>query len=116
MRGIGGNTKACVQVRTTQKNSIGENVIVWNTVQTLTGWLDFSGGDAKYTNYNAKLQELTYIFVCDYVPLRSDISAENSRLLIDGKTYDIMYIDNPMELKTGSQLEISLKYTGRQKK
>jgi hypothetical protein len=33
-------------------------------------------------------------------------------MVINGKTYDILLIDNPMEL--GSQLEFYLKFTGGQ--
>lgn len=114
MKGIGGNVTAEIQISTNAKNYIGESVRAWETVQTLKGWLDFSSGDSKYTSYNTKLQESTHIFVADYVPLNAQITAENSRLLIEGKTYDVMYFDNPMGLKTGSQWEIFLKYVGGQ--
>lgn len=116
MKGIGGNITAEIQIPKTIKNDLHESVKVWETVQTLKGWLDFSGGDSKYTNFNTKIQESTHIFIGDYVPLRADITSENARLLINGKTYDVMYFDNPMELETGSQWEIFLKYTGRQSK
>ena len=54
------------------------------------------------------------MFIADYVPIADGIQAENSRMTINGKRYDIMLIDNPMELGEGSQLEIYLKYTGGQ--
>lgn len=114
MKGIGGNILAEIQVCGTTKNEIGESVPVWETVQTMRGWLDLSGGDSKYATYSAKIQETTHIFIADYVPLDARITAENSRFLIGGKTYDVMFIDNPMELQAGSQWEISLKYTGGQ--
>ena len=114
MFGIGGNITAEIQISTNAKNNIGESVRAWKTVQSIVGWLDFSGGESKYTTFNTKLQESTHIFIADYVPLKAEISAENSRLLIDGKTYDVMYYDNPMGLKSGSQWEIFLKYTGGQ--
>lgn len=112
MRGIGGNITAEIQVCISVKNEIGEGVKSWRTVQSLLGWLDSTGGDSAYTTYNAKIQESTHIFIADYVPLDAEINAENSRLLIDGKIYDVEYFDNPMELKTGSQWEIFLKYVG----
>ena len=71
-----------------------------------------SGGDSKYTTYNAKIQESTHVFVADYVALDSRIKAENSRLIVNGNIYDVMLIDDPMELH--QQLEIYLKYTGGQ--
>lgn len=113
MKGIGGNITAAIQTATTTKNAIGEQVKSWVNTQTLKGWLDLSGGDSKYTNYSAKLQESTHIFVADYVPL-AGIEPENSRMVIGGKVYDILLIDNPMEMGSGSQLEIYLKFTGGQ--
>ena len=86
----------------------------WTDAQTLKGWLDMASGEARYTTYNAKIMESTHMFIADYVPLDSRISAETSRMVINGKYYDIMVIDNPMEMGTGSQLEIFLKFTGGQ--
>ena len=114
MKGIGGNILAEIQVCSATKNEIGESVRAWETVQTLRGWLDLSGGDSKYATYSAKMQETTHVFIADYVPLDARITAENSRLLVGGRIYDVMFIDNPMEMQTGSQWEISLKYTGGQ--
>ena len=114
MRGIGGNITAAIQVRSVTKNEIGEQVEKWPDVQSIKGWLDLTTGDSKYSTYNAKMQESTHIFVADYVPLDSRIKAENSSMVIKGKRYDIMLIDNPMELEKGSQLEIYLKFTGGQ--
>ena len=118
MKGIGGNIKATIQVYTTTKNEIGEKVQTWTDVQSILGWLDLSSGDSRHNTYNTKIQESTHIFICDYVALDSRIKSENSRLLIgSGEAalrYDILLIDNPMELKSGSQLEIYLRFTGGQ--
>lgn len=114
MKGIGGNEVAIIQVCTVEQNEIGENVKTWADVQSLRGWLDLQGGDSKYQPFHAKIQESTHIFVADYVPLDSRIKAEFSRLLVGGKRYDILLIDNPMEMQSGSQLEIYLKFTGGQ--
>ena len=107
---IGGNCSADIQIRTVTKNAIGEQVEVWATVQTLTGFFDLQGGDSKYSIYNAKMQESTHIFICDYVEL--DAKAENSRMVVNGGRYDIMLIDDPMGLH--KHLEIFLKFTGGQ--
>lgn len=114
MKGIGGNITAVIQTATVTKNAIGEQVKSWSDALTLKGWLDLSAGDSRYTTYNAKIQESTHIFIADYVPLADGIQAENSRMTINGKVYDILLIDNPMEMGSGSQLEIYLKYTGGQ--
>lgn len=112
MKGIGGNTQAILQTRTVTKNAIGEQVPTWEDVQTIKGWLDLQSGDSRYNAFYAKIQESTHFFIADYVPLDSRITAENSRAVIGGKHYDIMLIDNPMEMN--QQLEIYLKYTGGQ--
>ena len=120
MKGIGGNTQAIIQVKTFSKDengkyirdSIGSVVKQWEDAQTIKGWLDLSGGDSRYTTYNAKIQESTHVFIADYVNLDERISAENARMRIDGKVYDITLIDNPMGLN--SQLEFYLKYVGGQ--
>ena len=112
MKGIGGNIQAVIQVKAIAQNAIGEHVETWQEVQRLKGWLDLSGGNAHYNAYQAKIQDSTHIFLCDYVPLDAQITAENSRMIINGKHYDITLIDNPMELN--AQIEIYLKYTGGQ--
>ena len=114
MKGIGGNTKAIIQVFTTSKNEIGEMVKGWTDAQTIKGWLDLQSGDSRNTTFNAKIQESTHIFIADYVPLDSRITAEGARMVINGKRYDILLIDNPMEMQSGSQLEFYLRFTGGQ--
>lgn len=111
MNGIGGNITAELQKKTSKKNSIGEHVPGWQTVETITGFLDLQSGDSKYTTFSAKIQDSTHVFVGDYVDL-SAYDPENCRMLIGGKIYDVMLIDDPMELH--EQIEIYLKYTGGQ--
>lgn len=114
MKGIGGNLTAVIQVGTATTNVIGEPEQTWADAQTIRGWLDMSSGDSKYTSFHAKMQESTHVFIADYVELADTITTENSRMVIKGKRYDILMIDNPMELGEGSQLEFYLKFTGGQ--
>lgn len=109
---IGGNNKATIQIRTTKKNAIGEAVKTWADIQTIKGWLDYQAGDSKYNTFNAKLQESTHVFVADYTKLDTRIKAENSRMVIGGKVYDVLLIDDPMEMH--KHLEFYLKFTGGQ--
>lgn len=109
---IGGNITAVIQTRTTQVNAIGEQVKTWADAVTLKGYLDLSGGSAQYQTFNAKIMESTHFFICDYKPLPDTVTAENSRMIIHNKIYQITLIDNPMELN--KHLEIYLKYTGGQ--
>lgn len=108
MKKVGGNTTAEIQVRTTTTSKIGEDVETWETRYTLTGWLDLCGADKNNDQY-AYIKNSTNVFICDYVKLEG-VTPENSRLIHDGKVYNIAYIDNPMELGAGYQVEIYLTF------
>lgn len=108
MKKVGGNVTAKIQRRTSARNEIGELSPSYETVAELRGWLDYSGGEAGYQTWGTKAEETTHVFVCDYAPL--DVEADEARLVCLGKSYDVLQIDDPMNL--GYQLEISLKYTG----
>ena len=118
---IGGNIKAILQVSTTTKNEIGEKVPAWHDAVEFTGFLDLQSGNSNYTTFNAKIQESTHIFICDYKPIPATlvvdgktvkVSVENARMVANSQRYDVMLIDDPMELH--KHLEIYLKYTGGQ--
>lgn len=108
MTPIGGNCTAELQLSEKTKNSFGEPIKTWKTIQSLTGYLDFSGGDASYkSNYKGKLEETSHVFICDYVELETK-TATPCRMLINNNAYDVLLIDNPMGLN--DHLEILLKY------
>lgn len=105
---IGGNIEAVLQQMTeSETNHLGEKVQSWTDIHTLWGWLDLSTGDSRYT-HDAKLQESTHIFITDYSPI--DRKPHNKRLVVNGVTYEIQMIDDPMELH--QHLEIYLKFVG----
>ena len=106
---IGGNTKAVLQQKNGfTDNDIGERIHQWTDIQTLNGFLDLSNGDSKYSTYDAKLQESTHMWICDYVSV--DRNPTDKRLVVNGVAYDILLIDDPMELH--QHLEIYLKFVG----
>jgi hypothetical protein len=136
---IGGNLNVAFQVKGKgKKNEIGERNHEWVDVAAAKGWLDLSGGDSKHTVYNAKIQESTHIFLCDFQSFKGlsgkwvwnpfnfvngvistatldetvDVTSENARMVIDGQIYSILLIDDPMNMH--QHLEIYLKYTGGQ--
>ena len=109
---IGGNVNLELQAKELAENEIGESVELWTTVQTLLGWLDYQSGDSPRTNFNAKLQQSTHFFIGDYVPIREGLTAENTRAIVNGEVYEVLIIDNPMNMNR--QIEIYLKYTGGQ--
>lgn len=104
---IGGNATAILQVKTSSKNAFGEKVDNWTDVQLLKGFLDFTGGDGSYkSNFKGSVEETTHIFICDYVGI--DVKPTQCRMVIDNKIYDVLMIDNPMNLN--QHLEFMLKY------
>lgn len=119
---IGGNTQALLQVNGKgTKNGIGAYGYEWIDCTSLVGWLDLSTGDSKHTSFNAKIQESTHIFLCDYQPLSCkveeqekiiQITSDNARMVIDGLVYEILLIDNPMNMN--EHLEIYLRFIGGQ--
>ena len=121
---IGGNTQAIIQVKCSKgKNAIGVAISDWVKCLELIGWLDLSTGDSKYTNFNAKVQESTHIFLCDYQPLVGavkvdeqettiTVTSENARMIVNNLVYEILLIDNPMEMN--EHYEIYLKFVGGQ--
>ena len=107
---IGGNTTAVIQTKTSSKNEYGAISDIWQDVTTVKGFLDFTGGDGSYkSNFKGKLEETTHIFICDYDETVAKTQPTTSRLLIDGQSYDVLMIDDPMGLH--KHIEIMLKYS-----
>lgn len=112
---VGGNITATIQTKTTQRNSIGEAVETWNTVGNVLGWLDYSSGENGVNQYNAKIQDTTHYFLCDWkkwtgATQDASVTSENCRLIIKNEVYNCLLIDDPMELH--QHMEIYLKYIG----
>lgn len=103
MKKLGGNIRAVPLYRTAEQNSIGEDVESWSQGDPVTGWLDYVAGVAGYSDHSAKVAETTHVFLTD-----RDVGTPD-KMLIGGKTYDVLYIDNPMEF--GYHREIDLKLT-----
>lgn len=108
MKKIIGNIDAIIQEKTITKNAIGESVEAWTARESLKGYLDYQSGEAQMQVVNAKVEQSTHIFICDYQPLAYE--EEQIRLLIDNKPYEVMLIDDPQERHY--HLEIYLKYVG----
>lgn len=103
---IGGNIDLVLEIKDGEtKNELSEQVTSWKQHKTLCGFLDLSSGSTNYTNYNAKIEESTHLFICDYI----EIGARDTELraVCNGDMYDVTYIDDPMNLH--EHLEIFLK-------
>ena len=111
MARIGGNIAAIIQTKTqVHQNDIGERVQAWNNAFSCVGWLGLQSGDSKYNNFNAKLEESTHVFLCDYHGGIYALAAQDTRMIIKGFVYDVLLIDNPDEMN--EQLEIYLRKVG----
>ena len=110
MANIGGNITGILQTKTTAKNDIGEAVKAWTDAFLPIGWLGLQSGDSKYTSYNAKIEESTHVFLCDHNPGIYALADRDTRMIIKGFVYDVLFIDNPDEMD--EQLEIYLRRVG----
>ena len=118
MANIGGVTIGTVQVNTAVKNAIGEAEKKWVNAFSHSGWLDLLSGDSKYSTHKAKIEESTHVFLCGYhsgiyaltIPDSKTKAVPDVRMIIKGMVYDVLLIDNPMEMN--EQLEIYLRKVG----
>lgn len=118
MANIGGKTICTVQVNTVVKNAIGEGEKKWSDAFSHAGWLDLQSGDSEYSTHKAKIEESTHVFLCDYhsgiyaltIPDSKTKAVPDVRMIIKGMVYDVLLIDNPMEMN--EQLEIYLRKVG----
>jgi hypothetical protein len=110
MANIGGNINGAIQTKTAvSKNEMGESVHKWETAFSHPGWLGMQSGDSKRT-YNAKIEESTHVFLCDYHAGIYALADKDTRMILKGFVYDVLLIDNPDEMD--EQLEIYLKKVG----
>jgi head-tail adaptor len=108
---IGGNIKATIQTKISEgKNAMGEAETYWVDAVSKAGWLGFESGEKKRSNFNAKIEETTHVFVCDYRAEIYALADQDTRMIIKGIVYDVLLIDNPDEMN--EQLEIYLRKVG----
>lgn len=116
MSHIGGNTQAYVQIRTVQPDEYAIDRACWEDAfpEPLTGLLDLTDADTSRVLMK-RVEDSDYIFLCDYFDLHAGgekLTAENSRLLIDGEIYEVKLYDDVMRLH--EHMEIYLRYLGGQ--
>lgn len=111
MANISGNVTGRIQTKTAAgKNEIGEAVTTWTDAFSQVGWLGLQSGDSKYQNFNAKIEESTHVFLCDYHSGIYALAGQDTRMILKGFIYDVLLIDNPDEMD--EQLEIYLRRVG----
>lgn len=113
MADIGGNITGTFQTKTSAaKNGIGEREETWTDAISFEGWLGMQSGDSKRSVYNAKIEESTHVFLCDFNAEIYALAGQDVQMQIKGNVYDVLYIDNPDEMD--EQLEIYLRKIGGQ--
>ena len=113
MAKIGGNIVGTIQTKVADgRNAIGEPEIVWADAFSIKGWLGLQVGEMKRTTYNAKVEESTQVFLCDYHAGIYALAEQDTRMILKGVMYDVTLIDNPDEMN--EQLEIYLRKIGGQ--
>ena len=111
MANIGGNITGTIQTKTaSSKNAIGEAVSSWKDAFSQIGWLGLQAGEQKRSTFNAKIEESTHVFLCDYHSGIYALADKDTRMIIKGFLYEVTFIDNPDEMD--EQLEIYLKRVG----
>ena len=110
MANIGGNITGIIQTKTTKKNAIGEAEKIWADAFSQKGWLGLQTGDSKHSNFNAKIEESTHVFLCDFHSGIYALANQDTRMILKGVVYDVLLIDNPDEMD--EQLEIYLRRVG----
>ena len=110
MGNIGGNITGEIQVQESVKNEIGSRVKTWKTVFSQIGWLGLQTGGSVRQNFNAKIEESTHVFLCDYHAGIYALADQDTRMILKGVVYDVQLIDNPDEMD--EQLEIYLRKVG----
>ena len=110
MANIGGNITGIIQNKTTKKNAIGESEQTWADAFSSDGWLGMQSGEKRRATFNAKIEESSHVFLCDFHPGIYALADKDTRMIIKGIVYDVTHIDNPDEMD--EQLEIYLRRVG----
>lgn len=120
MKKIGGNIDLILKRKNGfEINDVGERIPKYEEYITLHGFLDMANNISNHSTYNAKVQDSSHYFICDYVefPVFKDDSgvdrkavANDLKAYCNGKEYDVLWVDNPMELNY--HYEIYLEYKG----
>ena len=113
MANIGGNITGTIQTKASNgKNAMGEAEITWKDAFSVVGWLGLQSGDSKHSIFNAKIEESTHVFLCDFHEGIYALANQDTRLICKGCMYDVLLVDNPDEMN--EQLEIYLRKVGGQ--
>lgn len=108
---IGGNAKAVVLRATKAKDASGLAVTGGaERLMELSGWLDYQSGQPSRQAYQAKVQDATHLWICDYREDFASMPVGGLSLSIGGLSYEVLLIDDPMGMH--EHLETHLRRVG----
>ena len=108
---VGGNATASVVRAVRGLNAQGKAVEGGTeAVMEVRGWLDYQGGQKGHTAYQAPLEDTTHVFVSDYDADYAALEEDGLSLVIGGRRYEVLLIDDPMGLH--AHIETFLRYVG----
>lgn len=108
---IGGNATA--EVLRTAKTKDASGLAVPGESERLMeirGWLDYQSGQPSRQAYQAKVQEATHLWICDYLEDFASLPVGGLSLSIGGLAYEVLLIDDPMGMH--EHLEAYLRRVG----
>lgn len=104
-----GNLTLTLKTKTTTQNEYGEDNIEWTDMCSTTGFLDMLTYD-KNSKMSAMIQNANYVFITDGYTVLSETDANMLMAYINSIAYNVIYIDDPMNLH--EFYEIYLKKVG----
>lgn len=108
---VGGNVPADVMRERKTKDAKGLYVSGEpERVMGLKGWLDYQAGQASHLAYQAKTDDTTHVFLCDYDEAYAGLKTDGLYLEVSGRKYEVLLIDDPMGLH--EHLETLLRHVG----
>lgn len=111
MGGVGGNVTASVMRTKKGKNAKGSAVpSAPEEIMKIDGWLDYQAGQPSHLAYQAKLQDTTHLWICDFDVGFADLKVQGLSLVVAGEPYEVLLIDDPMGIH--DHLEAYLRYVG----
>lgn len=112
---IGGNINSVIQMKCITEDDCGCEKNNWKPVLEKTGFLDLVSAETNRNLLLKKVSDADHVFLCDYFKPYAEgkkLTAENSRMIIDGEIYEVKLYDDPMGMH--EHMEIYLSFLGGQ--
>ena len=92
-----------VKRRVTEKNAFNFEIVSWKKVSTVKGgYIDAINGE-MIKQGERRVETSTHLLVCDYANIQI-----NDRIVVNGKSYQVNFVYNPMEANRHLEVELEL--------